>query len=457
MLKEFIGDRQFYRKLLTVTLPLVVQQLITSSVQLVDNVMVGRLGESSIASVSVVNQLFFIVILITFGIMGGAGIYSAQYYGSKDYEKLRQTFRFKILAAILVGIFSFTVFTVFGRTLIGVFTDQEETISGGMDYLRVVRFSILPWVLSVAIANTFRETGVTKPLLYISIVAILVNTSLNFLLIFGLFGFPALGIVGAAIATLIARGLELCLTILLLIRKGTMFSTRIREIFNVNRVVLSGILLMALPLTLNEGLWSLGQTTFLHAYSTRGDSALAAMNITNAISQIVFITFGAIATGVAVLVGNTLGKGALEEARANAKKLIAVSVAFAVLMGSILFLLSFFVIDLYDITAFTKRTASFNIRINALFIPIYSFNMALYFILRSGGDMRSTLMMDSGYMWVVMVPIALLLAYATSLPVTIMFLIVQSLDLPKLFFALNRYRKGYWIRNLAIAEIKERL
>ncbi len=457
MLKEFIGDRQFYRKLLTVTLPLVVQQLITSSVQLVDNVMVGRLGESSIASVSVVNQLFFIVILITFGIMGGAGIYSAQYYGSKDYEKLRQTFRFKILAAILVGILSFTVFTVFGRTLIGVFTDQEETIAGGMDYLRVVRFSILPWVLSVAIANTFRETGVTRPLLYISIVAILVNTSLNFLLIFGLFGFPALGIVGAAIATLIARVLELCLTTLLLIRKGTMFSTRIKEIFNVNRVVLSGILLMALPLTLNEGLWSLGQTTFLHAYSTRGDSALAAMNITNAISQIVFITFGAIATGVAVLVGNTLGKGALEEARANAKKLIAVSVAFAVLMGSILFLLSFFVIDLYDITAFTKRTASFNIRINALFIPIYSFNMALYFILRSGGDMRSTLMMDSGYMWVVMVPIALLLAYATSLPVTIMFLIVQSLDLPKLFFALNRYRKGYWIRNLAIAEIKERL
>jgi len=430
MLKEFIGDRQFYRKLLTVTLPLVVQQLITSSVQLVDNVMVGRLGESPIASVSVVNQLFFIVILITFGIMGGAGIYSAQYYGSKDYEKLRQTFRFKILAAILVGILSFTVFTIFGRTLIGVFTDQEETIAGGMDYLRVVRFSILPWVLSVAIANTFRETGVTKPLLYISIVAILVNTSLNFLL--------------ALIATLIARVIELCLTLVLLIRKGKVFSTRLKEIFHVNRVVLSGILLMALPLTLNEGLWSLGQTTFLHAYSTRGDSA-------------VFITFGAIATGVAVLVGNTLGKGALEEARANAKKLIAVSVAFAMLMGSILFLLSFFVIDLYDITDFTKRTASFNIRINALFIPIYSFNMALYFILRSGGDMRSTLMMDSGYMWVVMVPIALLLAYATSLPVTIMFLIVQSLDVPKLFFALNRYRKGYWIRNLAIAEIKDRL
>lgn len=457
MLKEFIGDRQFYRKLLTVTLPLVVQQLITSSVQLVDNVMVGRLGESSIASVSVVNQLFFIVILITFGIMGGAGIYSAQYYGSKDFEKLRQTFRFKILAAMLVGILSFTVFTLFGHTLIGVFSDQEDTVAGGLDYLRVVRFSILPWVLSVAIANTFRETGVTRPLLYVSLIAILVNTTLNFLLIFGLFGFPRLGIVGAAIATLIARVLELTLTIVLLIRKGKTFSTKLKEIFHVNRLVLSGILLMALPLTLNEGLWSLGQTTFLHAYSTRGDSALAAMNITNAISQIVFITFGAIATGVAVLVGNTLGEGALDEAKANAKKLIAVSVAFAALMGSILFLLSFFVIDLYDITAFTKRTASFNIRINAFFIPVYSFNMALYFILRSGGDMRSTLMMDSGYMWIVMVPVAIVLAYATSLPVTIMFLIVQSLDIPKLFFALNRYRKGYWIRNLAIAEIKEQL
>ncbi|MFP4177617.1 MAG: MATE family efflux transporter [Acholeplasmataceae bacterium] len=457
MLKELIGDRQFYSKLLTVTLPLVVQQLITSSVQLVDNVMVGRLGESSIASVSVVNQLFFVVILITFGIMGGAGIYSAQYFGSKDYAKLRQTFRFKLLAAVLVGMLSLVLFTLFGPALIAVFTDQKATASGGMDYLRIVRFSILPWVLSVAIANTFRETGITRPLLYISIAAILINTSLNFLLIFGWFGFPALGIIGAAIATLIARVLELLLSLILLIRKGSAFSTRIRDLFKVKRSVLSRILLMALPLTLNEGLWSLGQTTFLHAYSTRGDSALAAINITNAMSQIVFITFGAIATGVAVLVGNTLGEGALEEARANAKKLIAVSVAFAVLMGSLLFLLSFFVIDLYDVTDFTKRTAAFNIRINALFIPVYSFNMALYFILRSGGDMRSTLMMDSGYVWIVMVPVALVLAYRTALPVTTMFLIVQSLDVPKLFFALDRYRKGYWIRNLAIAESKELL
>lgn len=449
-IRNYIGDKSFYKKLLIVTLPLIVQQLITTSVQLVDNIMVGKLGESAIGSVAVINQFYFVVILVTFGVLSGAGIYSAQYYGSGDHEKLRETFRFKLIAAGVVGVISFAVFTVFGESLIRLFSDSPETIKGGLEYLSIIRYAIFPWVLAVAISNTFRETGVTKPLLYISLVAIATNTGLNFVLIFGMFGFPALGITGAAIATLIARIIEFLLSLLLLKRRGQLFSTKVRHLFVIAPKVLSGILLMAIPLTLNEGLWSLGQTTFLHAYSTRGDSALAAMTMTNAISQIVFVTFGALATGVAVLVGNTLGRNALDEARENAKKLMATAVIFATFMGMVLFVISFFVVNLYDVPQTTKDMASFNIRINAIFIPVYTFNVVLYFTLRSGGDMRSTLMMDSGYMWVVTVPIALILAYLTTLPVTLMFLCVQAMDIPKLFFGYDRYQKGYWIKNLAV-------
>lgn len=448
-LRSLIGDKKFYKSLFTVALPIVAQQLITSSVQLVDNVMVGSLEESAIVSVSTVNQLYFVMMLITFGAIGGAGIYSAQYFGSKDFEKLKQTFRFKIMTALTVFLVSFVIFTLFGRTLIGFFTTNPVTIDNAMAYLKIIRFGILPWVLTIAIVNTFRDMGITKPLMFISIAAIITNTVLNALLIFGLFGFPKLGIIGAAYATVIARTLEFILSLVLLKRKGIVFDTKLKDVLKIDKKVLTSIFAMALPLMLNEALWSSGQTMFMQAYSMRGEYAFAAQNITGAISQLVFVTFGGVATGIAVLVGNTLGRNELEEARDNAKKLIAFAVFFAACMGILLFILSFFVLDIYKVAEETKRIAQFNIRINALFIPVYSFNVALYFTLRSGGDTKSTLLMDSVYMWVVAVPIAFVMSRFTNWPVTIMFLLIQITDIPKGLFGLSRYRKGYWIKNLA--------
>jgi Na+-driven multidrug efflux pump len=167
----------------------------------------------------------------------------------------------------------------------------------------------------------------------------------------------------------------------------------------------------------------------------------------------VFVTFGAIATAVAVLVGNTLGKNELDQAKDNAKKLIATAVMVAVAAGFILFILSFFILNIYDVSDATKKIAQFNIRINALFIPVFSFNVTLYFTLRAGGDTKSTFLMDAGYMWILPVPTALLLSYLTALPVTLMFLLVQMLDIPKMVIGLSRYRKEHWVRNLAKEDV----
>ena len=449
-MRSFIGDRHFYKRLFAISLPIVLQQLLTSSLQLIDNLMVGDLGELAIGSVSVVNQLYFVIILITFGALGGAGIFTAQYFGSKEEEKLKQTFRFKLIVALLLVILSIVVFSVLGEYLIGFFTENQVTIAGGMDYLNIVKWSMLPWAFSIAISTTFREIGTTKPLLWITLGAIITNTVLNYLLIFGNFGFPNLGIEGAAYATLASRVVEFLLMFVLLIRKGKIFNTKIKDVFKIDALILKAIIIMALPLLLNEFFWSMGQTMFLQSYSTRGDSALAAMNITNAISQLVFVTFGGIGTGIAVMVGNTLGMNQLEGAKDNAKKVIAFAVAFAFVTGMMLFILSFFILDLYDITETTKRIAANNIRINAIFIPVYSFNVSMYFTLRAGGDTRSTMMMDSGYMWVVQVPLIFILARVTNLNVIMLFLIVQLLELPKSVFALSRYKKENWVRNLAI-------
>ena len=184
-MKHLIGTKSFYKKLIAVSLPIVVQQLITSSLQLVDNIMVGSLGDSAVGSVSAVNQLYFIVILMIFGVLGGAGVFSAQYFGAKDFDKLKQTFRFKILASLLVATLSFIVLSSFGTFFISLFTETSETINNGVSYLNIIKWSMFPWAISVSISFTFREIGITKPLLRISIIAILVNTGLNFLLIFG--------------------------------------------------------------------------------------------------------------------------------------------------------------------------------------------------------------------------------------------------------------------------------
>lgn len=446
---QYFGDRAFYKTLFKVAAPLILQQLITTSVQLVDNVMVGKLGEEAIGAVSVVNQLYFVVILITFGALGGAGIFTAQFFGSKDYDKLKQTFRFKLIIGMAIAFISFITFSIFGKNLIMIFTDNPNTISLAMTYLSYAKWSAFPWIISVAIANTFRETGITKPLLIISIIAILTNTILNYFLIFGNFGFPKLGVEGAAIATTISRFIEFILMFFLLIKQGKFFNTSLSEIFHIDKKLLTSIFIMALPLLLNEFFWSTGQTVFLHAYSRRGDQALAAMNITSAISQLVFVTFGAIATAVAVLVGNTLGRNELDQAKDNAKKLIATAMMVASVAGIILFILSFFILNIYDVSEATKEIAQFNIRINALFIPIFSFNVTLYFTLRAGGDTKSTFLMDAGYMWILPVPLALVLSYFTNLPVTLMFLCVQMLDIPKMFIGLSRYKKEHWVRNLA--------
>jgi Na+-driven multidrug efflux pump len=280
------------------------------------------------------------------------------------------------------------------------------------------------------------------------------NVLLNYLLIFGNLGFPELGVVGAAYATLISRILEFVLLFVLLQMKGKLFNTKLLEVFKIEKALLKVIVITAIPLVINEFLFSFGQTMFLQSYSVRGDHALAAINITMAISQLVFITFGGIGTAVAVFIGNTLGENKLVEAKANSQKIFLFAFVFAILLGILLFVLSFYILDIYDVSLNTKQIAQFNIRVNAIMIPFISLYIAMYFTLRSGGDTKSTMLMDSGYIWVIQVPTVFLLSRLTDMSVIYLFLIVQLLEIPKVILAFSRYKKEYWLRNLTDVNTK---
>ena len=416
---------------------------------LVDNLMVGQLGEPSINAVTIVNQLNFVVMIVTFGVMGGAGIFTAQFFGAKKQEELKMSYRYKMAAAVLFSSTAFLLFILFGQTMIGWFASKSETIALGMDYLRIVQFGVFPFIISLAITTTFRETGTTKPLLYISLFALILNAAINYVLIFGYLGFEPMGVRGAAIGTVIARYIEMGLLYMLMIVKRAPFFAKLFTIFRIPKSLTKKISLKALPLTINEVFWSVGQTMFIFAFSLRGETALAAMNVNNAVSQIVFVTFSGIATAVAVMVGNTLGENKLDEAESNAYKLMMVAFLSAVVVGSLLFIMAPFVVGLYDISDQTYTWALITTRYNSVLICLYSVNVAIYFTLRSGGDMRSTVYADAGFTWVIMVPLALILAYFTNLDVTWLFLLVKGTELLKFFYALGLIKKKRWLQNLA--------
>lgn len=447
-MKTLFGTKEFYKKVGIIAIPIVLQQFIIASVNLVDNLMVGQLGEPSINAVTIVNQLNFVVMIVTFGVMGGAGIFTAQFFGAKKQDELKMSYRYKMAAAVLFSSTAFLLFILFGQTMIGWFASKSETISLGMDYLNIVQFGVFPFIISLAITTTFRETGTTKPLLYISLFALIMNAAINYVLIFGYLGFEPMGVRGAAIGTVIARYIEMGLLYLLMIVKKAPFYAKLFTIFSIPKSLTIKISLKALPLTINEVFWSVGQTMFIFAFSLRGETALAAMNVNNAVSQIVFVTFSGIATAVAVMVGNTLGENKLEEAESNAYKLMMVAFLSAVVVGSLLFIMAPFVVGLYDISDQTYEWALITTRYNSVLIWLYSVNVAIYFTLRSGGDMRSTVYADAGFTWVIMVPIALILAYFTNLDVTWLFLLVKGTELLKFFYALGLIKKKRWLQNL---------
>lgn len=447
---KIFGDRYFYKKVYTVAIPIILQQFITAVVQLIDNIMVGNLGEVAISSVATVNQIFFVVILVTFGIVGGAGIFSAQYFGAKDFDKLKQTFRIKIISSVCISIIAILFITIFKKNLVGIFLDKNsETFAAGIEYLNIAIFTLLPLSISTSIGFTFRE--VAKPVIPMttSIIAIITNTTLNYLLIFGNFGFPQLGVEGAAIATLIARIVELIALLYFVRKHGLVFSTRLKELFSIKLDVVKSVVRKALPLTLNELLWSLGVASQFKGYALRGTEAVAGYQISYTVFQIAFVLFAGLSGAINVMVGNSLGANKLEEARDNAFKLIALGVQMAIFISLILLSSSNLILSLYDITEVTSKIVSYNMITLAIFFPLFVVSVGCFFTMRAGGDVKSTLIMDALFMWLVPVPLALILGYFTKLEIYEMFIIVQSTEILKVSIAVYYYRKGKWVKNLA--------
>lgn len=458
-MRKYIGDKAFYRKLFSVMIPILIQNVITNFVSLLDNIMVGRIGTEQMSGVAIVNQLMFVYNLAIFGGISGIGIFTAQFFGSGDDEGVRHTVRMKFY--VVLGIFAiFTAaFAFFGEQLILLFLHEstEEidlalTLSYGKKYLSVMLIQMLPFALMQVYAGTLRETGETKLPMTAGLIAIFVNLGLNYVLIFGKLGLPALGVVGAAIATVTARFIE-CGIVVVLPHLKTHRFTYLKGLFSSFRVpgrLAGNMAVKGLPLMMNELLWSLGMTTLNQCYSYKGPQVIPAISISSTASNLFFCAFFAMGSTIAIVVGQLLGAGEFERAVDEDRKLIAFSVALCTAVGVIMALVAPFIPRLYNTIPEVKELARDLLIVGACMMPVDAYTNASYFTLRSGGKTFITFLFDSGFVWTVCVPVAFIISRFTSIPILPMFIIVRALDLLKCVVGYVFIKRRKWVNNLTV-------
>ncbi len=456
-LKRYFGDKKFYRSVLILLIPMVVQQFITNFVSLLDNIMVGSLGTESISAASIANQVLMIFNLAIWGGLGGISIFGAQYFGKGDMEGMRYTFRMKLIFVMMITVIAIAVYSLWGEPFINAFLQGEndggdvvKTLAEGIEYLRVMMWGLVPFALVQAYAGSMRETGETVAPMVAGIAAILTNLFLNWVLIYGNLGAPAMGVKGAAIATVISRWVEMAIVVIHAHRhteKYRYLPDTYRSAYIPGKL-LSRITRTSMPLLINEILWSLGMTFINQFYSSRGLNAVAAMNITGTAWNLFCVIMFAMGNAVSIMVGQRLGAGDLEEARDVDRKLITLTEIIHILIGVAMILCAPLVPRLYNVDENVRGLTGRLLVIAGATLPIHSFAHVTYFTIRSGGRTVITFLFDAVYTWVVTVLLAFLLCRFTDWKIEIIYLCVQSIDIVKAVVGLIMLKSDFWARNV---------
>ncbi len=460
--RTFIGDRTFYRTVLALVIPIIIQNSITNFVNLLDNVMVGQVGTAQMSGVAIANQLMFVFNLTVFGGLSGAGIFGAQFFGAGDDEGLRNTFRYKLWTSAVILVAAMAVLLTGGSSLISLFlkgegnaADAAAMLSHGHAYLKIMLWGLFPFVLSQTYASTLRETGETMLPMKASITSVLTNLCLNYILIFGKMGFPALGVEGAAIATAISRYVELVIIVVYTHRHSVRFRfiVGVCRTMKIPRALALAIFKKGMPLLANEMLWSLGVSTLTQIFSTYGLNVVAGLNISNTITNLFNVIFISMGSAVAVMVGQSLGAGDIPRAKAYSWKLVFFSVCTCFVIGVILVVAAPIIPRIYYTTDDVRSLAAHFMRVSAVYMPFFAISHCCYFTIRSGGKTFITFLFDSAYSWLIFVPFAYLITKYVNLTIFAAYPLCYLPDVIKSAIGVQIVRKGRWAQNVVSGNI----
>ena len=421
-----------------------------SGLNMLGVIFVGQKGEASVAAVGLAGQVAFLLNLVHFGIISGAAMFSAQFWGRRDVPNLRRVLGLCLMMAVSASFIFFALSQLWPSQILSIYSKDSSVIDLGTDYIRTFSWTFIFYAITFSYAFVMRSTGDVKTPTTISVLALLLTTFLSYSLIFGKFGLPELGIQGAAVAAVIARLLE-CVTLLTVIYRGNSpVAASLRELTNFDGGFFGKVIRPMFPVILNELLWALGVTTYNIIYGRMGTSSYAAMNIVSTIEQMAFVIFIGIANATSVLVGNRIGAGREEEAQLYAGRSLGLGVVGGIIIGLILQLVKEPVLSLYNVSPEVIENAGHVIDVVSLFLWVRVTNMTIVIgILRAGGDTRFSLFLDGIIIWLVGVPMAYLGANVFHLPVYLVYLCAMSEEVTKWFLGIARYRSRKWINDLA--------
>ena len=446
-------DVTFLRKTVMIALPVAMQGMLNTVVNLVDNLMIGSLGSTAIASVGLANKVFFVFTLLVFGVNSGSGILAAQYWGNKDVKNIRRVLGAALTLAVTAAVVFMIPAFLMPEMMMRIFTTSQASIEMGAAYLAVAAFSYPCTALTNTYVAMLRAVNRVKEPVVISCIAILTNICFNYIFIFGKFGAPAMGVVGAALATLIARVTEVILILCVVYLGKTPLACRLKELFGWSREFLIKFFVTALPVIINEFVWGLGTTVYSMAYGRMGDDAVAAITIATTIQDIVVVLFQGLSAATAVILGNEMGAGKLKRAEGYARNFFILP--FMVTMATALFCVGmrWSFISLYQPGISDEVAASVSrcIIVFGLFMPFKMFNYVnVVGVLRSGGDTAMCLFIDTSGVWFIGIPLAFIGGLVLKKPIHIVYAMVMLEEVYKAVIGYARYRKKKWLRNLAV-------
>lgn len=456
--QKFIGDKKFYRMLLVLLIPMVVQQGITNFVSLLDNLMVGELGTIHMSGVSIVNQFMFVCNLAIFGGLAGASIYGTQFFGYGDWKGMRDTFRFKCLFTIVVVAAAIALFLALDDELVMLFLKNENntaediaaTLYEAKRYLKIAVIGLIPFGVVQVYSSTLREMGETVIPMVGGVIAIVINLLFNYLLIFGKFGFPMLGVAGAAVATVLSRIIELIFVVAFTHAKHDKFKfiKGAYRSFRIPAALAKKIMITGAPLLLNEIMWALGQTFINSNYAQRGITVVAATNISSTAWNLFSVIMLSMGSAVGIIVGQKLGTGNKEEALDTDRKLLFFTFVSQIGIAAIVVAAAPFIPLLYNVETEVRALATSCLTIAGISLPMHALVFGIYFTIRSGGKTFLTFLFDSVFTWVVPCVISFILCRFTSIGIITIFFIVQFVEGIKLIFGIPIIKSGSWAKSV---------
>lgn len=440
----------FLKQTIALSIPIIIQMLLINGVTFADTLMIGQLGETSIAAVGVASQMFFLVTMFLYGITSAGGIFFSQFWGAKDKHGVQKVLGIIIVFSVIICGIAALLSTLFPHIVMKIFTKDVSVIESGSTYLRIVGFSYILSAISFSYAMGLRSTGDAKTPLMISLISLSIDVIGNYLLIFGIGSFPELGIAGAAISTSVSRIVEVLLYwIITTFRKDCPIKFSFKYSLNFNRAFIKRFFKIALPVVFNDILWSVGMVCYKIAYSKIGTDALAAVQVIESINNLFFVSISGLGSAVAIIVGTKIGENKEEEAHLFTIFSLFFAIILGLLVGILIFIISPIFVQQFNINADVSEMAINSLKVLAILQPLKALTMVeVVGILRGAGDATYSMLLEMGSIWLIGVPVAFISVLIFEMPLPLIYLMVGSEEITKLFIGLKRIKSKKYIHNL---------